>query len=98
MSNTRTLVLSAFAALASTAAVAQVALAADDTSKEKCFGISAAGKNDCAATGNNSCAGTSKVNFDKGAWKYVPAGTCVKTEVILPDGTKRNGALSPINS
>lgn len=97
MSNTRTLALSAFAALASSAALSQVALA-DDTSKEKCFGIAAAGKNDCAATGNNSCAGTSKVNFDKEAWKYVPAGTCVKTEVTLPDGTKRNGALSPIKS
>src|SRR5690606_19493846 len=37
--------------------------------KEKCYGIALAGKNDCAATGNNSCAGTSKMDYDKGAWK-----------------------------
>ena len=43
---------------------------------EKCYGIAKAGKNDCAATGNNSCAGTSKVNGDKKAWIYVPAGYC----------------------
>ena len=65
---------------------------------EKCYGIAKAGKNDCASTGNNSCAGTSKAEFDKGAWKYVPAGTCATTSVTLPDGTKRNGSLQPIKS
>jgi uncharacterized membrane protein len=45
---------------------------------EKCYGIAKAGKNDCAATGNNSCAGTSKRDSDRGAWLYVPAGTCAK--------------------
>jgi uncharacterized membrane protein len=43
---------------------------------EKCYGIAKAGKNDCASTGNNSCAGTSKLNGDKKAWIYVPAGYC----------------------
>lgn len=43
---------------------------------EKCYGIAKAGKNDCASTGNNSCGGTSKVNGDKKAWIYVPAGYC----------------------
>ncbi|MGE0699450.1 MAG: DUF2282 domain-containing protein [Hyphomicrobiaceae bacterium] len=66
--------------------------------KEKCYGISLAGKNDCAATGNNSCAGTSKVDHDKGAWKLVPKGTCASTEVTLKDGTKRTGSLEPIKS
>ena len=55
--------------------------------KEKCFGISLAGKNDCAATGNNSCAGTSKIDHDKAAWKYVAKGTCTSTEVTLKDGS-----------
>jgi len=41
----RTALLSAVAALASVAALSQAALA-DDASKEKCYGISAAGKND----------------------------------------------------
>jgi uncharacterized membrane protein len=43
---------------------------------EKCYGIAKAGKNDCAATGNNSCGGTSKIDGDKKAWIYVPAGYC----------------------
>ncbi len=45
---------------------------------EKCFGISAAGKNDCASTAGNSCAGTAKVAKDPNAWIFVPAGTCEK--------------------
>ena len=47
--------------------------------KEKCFGISKAGQNDCAAAyGSHSCAGQAKT--DKGAhdWKYVAKGTCEK--------------------
>ena len=67
-----------------------------DPAKEKCFGISLAGKNDCAATGNNSCQGTTKADYDKGAWKYVEKGTCAKVEVTLKDGTKRLGSLEPI--
>ena len=43
---------------------------------EKCYGISKAGKNDCASTGNNSCGGTSKVNGDPKAWIFVPEGYC----------------------
>ena len=66
--------------------------------KDKCYGISLAGKNDCAATGNNSCAGTSKVDFDKGAWKLVAKGTCANVEVTLKDGNKRKGSLAPIKS
>ena len=50
------------------------------------------------ATGNNSCAGTAKGEFEKGAWKYVPAGTCTSTTVTLPDGNTRNGSLQPIKS
>jgi uncharacterized membrane protein len=43
---------------------------------EKCYGISKAGKNDCASTGNNSCGGTQKVDKDPKAWVYVPEGYC----------------------
>jgi uncharacterized membrane protein len=97
MTQSRTLLLSAVAAVAGVAALSQATLA-DDASKEKCYGISPAGKNDCASAGNNSCAGTSKVQYDKGAWKYVPAGTCTTTSVTLPDGTKRDGSLQPVKS
>ena len=45
--------------------------------KEKCFGIAKAGQNDCAnLSGSHSCAGQSKVDMDKGEWKYVAKGTC----------------------
>lgn len=58
---------------------------------EKCYGVAKAGENDCAATGNNSCAGTSKVDYDGGAWKMVKAGTC--TSIETPYGP---GSLEPI--
>ncbi len=46
--------------------------------KEKCYGIAKAGQNDCAnLAGTHSCAGQSKVDGDKGEWKYVAKGTCV---------------------
>jgi len=40
---------------------------------EKCFGVSLAGKNDCAAGPGTTCAGTSKVDFQGNAWTLVPA-------------------------
>lgn len=46
--------------------------------KEKCYGISLAGKNDCAAGPGTTCAGTSKVDYQGNAWTLVPAGTCEK--------------------
>ena len=45
---------------------------------EKCYGIAAAGLNDCAATGSHSCAGEAKRASDPNSWIYVPAGTCHK--------------------
>jgi len=66
----------AFAALASGAAMAQDKPMADKVAMEKCFGVSLAGKNDCAAGAGTTCAGTSKVDYQSNAWKHVPAGTC----------------------
>ncbi len=43
---------------------------------DKCYGVSLAGKNDCAAGAGTSCAGTSAVDFDGHAWKYVAKGSC----------------------
>jgi uncharacterized membrane protein len=57
------------------------ALAADDkrAGKEKCFGVSKAGQNDCAnGTTVHSCAGQSKVDLSPDDWKLVPKGTCVQ--------------------
>ena len=46
--------------------------------KEKCFGIALKGKNDCAAGPGTSCAGTSTVDYQGNAWKYVGKGECEK--------------------
>jgi uncharacterized membrane protein len=82
----------AAAALMSAGAQAQTA----NADKERCYGISMAGKNDCAATGNNSCAGQAKMDYDAKAWKYVAKGTCTTMEVTLKDGKKRMGSLQPM--
>ena len=44
---------------------------------EKCFGIAAAGENDCQ-TATHSCAGESRTAAAGDSWIYVPAGTCLK--------------------
>jgi uncharacterized membrane protein len=55
------------------------AQAADTAGKDKCFGISKAGQNDCASVnGVHSCAGQSKKDMDPTEWKYVAKGTCQK--------------------
>jgi uncharacterized membrane protein len=83
------------AMLAGSLATALVMIAspamAQDTSKERCYGISMAGKNDCAAGPGTTCAGTSKVDYQGNAWKYVAKGTC--TTMKTPKGM---GALTPI--
>lgn len=68
------LVISAALTAALTAAVSTSAFAAD---KERCYGISKAGHNDCAnLTGTHGCRGYSKVDNDISEWQYVKAGTC----------------------
>ncbi len=93
----RTAGLAIAGSLLTALALANVPAQADDA-KEKCFGISMAGQNDCASTGNNSCAGQSKMDYDKGAWKLVPKGSCETTMIKLPDGSDRAGSLMPIKS
>jgi uncharacterized membrane protein len=44
---------------------------------EKCFGVAAAGQNDCQ-TVTHSCAGEAKTAAESDSWIYVPAGTCLK--------------------
>jgi len=78
------------------AALGMAVAPASAADMEKCFGVSEAGKNDCASEGSNSCAGTSKVDFDGRAWRLVAKGTCATVEVKLKDGTARKGSLAPI--
>jgi uncharacterized membrane protein len=66
-------------ALGSALTLAQTAVADEGAGKEKCYGVALKGKNDCAAGPGTTCAGTSRVDYQGNAWKYVPKGTCEKT-------------------
>ena len=72
---------------------ASAAPAAEQKNADKCYGISLAGKNDCAAGPGTTCAGTSKADYQGNAWKYVPKGTCASMKT--PKGT---GSLAPMKS
>ena len=86
----------ALAALSGTAVAADNKMATDNAAvdnTEKCYGVSLAGKNDCAAGAGTTCAATSKVDYDGGAWKVVLKGTC--TSIKTPKG---KGSLTPIKA
>lgn len=80
------------------AAVAAQATVATAGAKEKCYGVSMAGKNDCAAGPGTTCAGTSTVDYQGNAWTLVEAGTCDSIEVpAMDDGKARKGSLEPLD-
>lgn len=85
----------ALAALASGAAMAQTTPMEKSAkpAMEKCYGVSMAGKNDCAAGPGTTCAGSSKMDYQGNAWKFVPAGTCAS--IKTPKGM---GSLMPAKS
>jgi uncharacterized membrane protein len=83
----------ALAALAAGAAQAQDKGASIKGEKERCYGVSLAGKNDCQAGPGTTCAGTSKTDYQGNAWKYVAKGTC--TTMKTPKGM---GSLAPVKS
>lgn len=60
-------------------ALSQTPAAAQDAGKEKCFGVSLKGKNDCAAGPGTTCAATSVRDYQGNAWTLVPKGSCTKT-------------------
>ena len=64
---------------------AEALAAAGGGEKEKCYGVSLAGQNGCAAGPGTSCAGTSVIDYQGNAWSYVDAGTCESIE--RPDGS-----------
>jgi uncharacterized membrane protein len=82
-------------ALASMAAAAPLTdaevKAAMGAGKEKCYGVALKGQNDCAAGPGTTCQGTSTVDFQGNAWKFVQGGTCESIEV--PGGG--HGTLQP---
>lgn len=71
--------------LAAALSLAATPAAAQGSDKEKCYGVALKGQNDCAAGPGTTCAGTSKVDYQGNAWKYVAKGTC--TTMKTPKGT-----------
>ena len=84
-------------AFATALAAHATSVSADDMAQEKCFGVSLAGENDCAAGPGTTCAGTSKVDYQGNAWTLVDAGKCAMIELpAMADGTARMGSLEPL--
>jgi len=88
--NKLNLAIAAAAAVAFSASAAQAGPVKPQPTKDKCYGVSLAGKNDCAAGAGTSCAGTSTRDYQGNAWKYVTKGTC--TKIKTPKGF---GSLNP---
>ena len=90
------------AKLIAVAGAVAAALAAQTTpaaaqAKEKCYGVSQAGQNDCAAGPGTTCAGTSTVDYQGNAWKLVDVGTCAQIDLpAMADGSERKGSLSAL--
>ncbi|SIN81305.1 DUF2282 domain-containing protein [Vannielia litorea] len=93
MSNT----VKTLAVAASLAAAMAAAGTASAQEQEKCFGVSMAGENDCAAGPGTTCKGTSTVDYQGNAWTLVAAGTCADIELpAMADGTARMGSLEAL--
>ena len=87
-----------FLASAVATAVAGLSTTAAAEGDVKCFGVSLAGENDCAAGPGTTCAGTSTVDYQGNAWTLVPAGTCETMDVpAMADGTERAGSLEALD-
>lgn len=94
MSNTVKTLAVAGAVAAALSAHATTAVAME---KEKCYGVSLAGQNDCAAGPGTTCAGTSTTDYQGNAWKLVDAGTCSSMELpAMADGKARMGSLEAL--
>jgi uncharacterized membrane protein len=93
---TRPLALPLAASIAT--ALSLAALPAAAQTMEKCYGVSLAGQNDCAAGPGTSCAGSSTVDYQGNAWKFVAEGTCATMELpAMADGTARMGSLEALD-
>lgn len=88
----------AIASAVTAALAAHTTTDAQAAGKEKCFGVSLAGKNDCAAGAGTTCAGSSTVDYQGNAWTLVDEGTCAEIELpAMADGTPRVGSLEELD-
>jgi len=88
MNHSTTILAASVAAALSMAASA----ASADAHQEKCYGVSLAGQNDCAAGPGTTCAGTSTINYQGNAWEMVATGTCATMAIEADaEGNARHG-------
>ena len=88
----------AIAGAVAAALTAHSTTTAEAASKEKCYGVSLAGGNDCAAGPGTTCAGTSVTDYQGNAWTLVDAGTCADIELPKSaDGSDRTGSLEALD-
>ena len=88
----------AIASAVAAAMTAQNSTPVQAASKEKCYGVSLAGKNDCAAGPGTTCAGTSVTDYQGNAWTLVDQGTCESIDLsAMADGTPRKGSLEALD-
>lgn len=84
---TATALAMALGAVISLSSMPAFAADKDGKDKDKCYGVSLKGKNDCKAGAGTSCAGTSKIDYQGNAWTLVPKGTCAQ----IPSPTSPTG-------
>ncbi|HEY6897723.1 MAG TPA: DUF2282 domain-containing protein [Rhodocyclaceae bacterium] len=80
MNEQNTLIRSAVAGILAIGLVAATTSAlAEEPTKEKCYGVAKAGKNDCGSKySKHACAGQAKVDNDPNDFKLVPKGSCTQ--------------------
>jgi len=75
--NHKLMLSGALAAVMTVGVVADSDASSKRIKKEKCYGVSLAGQNDCSnIAGTHSCAGQSTVDNDPGEWRLVNKGLC----------------------
>lgn len=79
--NKSTTILAASIAAALSMAAGAASADSHAAAQEKCYGVSLAGANDCAAGPGTTCAGSSTMDYQGNAWEMVPAGTCATMEI-----------------
>ncbi len=95
---TKPLALPLAASVAAALSLAGGLAHAQSATMEKCYGVSLAGQNDCAAGPGTTCSGTSTVDYQGNAWALVPTGTCETIELpAMADGTPRVGSLEELD-
>lgn len=91
----------ATAAIVAGALSTAIAMAATTTpahaAKIKCYGVAEAGQNDCAAGPGTTCKGTSKVDYQGNAWKFVEADKCEDVVIKVDGQADRMGSAEPLD-